>query len=242
MQDLISDTLAYLKDPLLPRQTLLGTAEEYAFFQVKVETKSESVAAKWVAPQKKEEKAAAPLTPPAPLPTPIAVEKAAPPPPSSTMKQLLQKVAPAIKLTDQVPDDAEAKRIASGWKEKIADADVVFLACDSDAETLEFLKGLAKAVDQHLAKSKIIMAEKLEKEKRWDLFLEKNAFKLIIASAGVQSLPELMRFYKSYPSTGQLFLDQVPLLVLSPALTYRETDKKASLWKTLCQTLSLKSS
>lgn len=213
MQDLIRDTLAYLKDPLMPKQTLLGTAEEYAFFQVKVEPKTESVATKWVPPvQKKEEKPAAQSPPPAP----VAVEKPAPPPapaPTSTMKQLLQKVAPAIKLTDHVPDDAEAKRIASAWK-----AEVVLLACDSDAETLEFLKGLAKAIDQRLAKAKILKAEKLS--------LEKNPYKLIIASAGVEKFSELMQLHKSHP-----------FVILSPAQAYQDADKKASLWKTLCQIL-----
>ncbi len=216
MQDLIKDTLAYLKDPLLPKQTFLGTAEEHAFFKVKLESKPESATAKWVSPvQKKEEKVPAP--PPAPPPMQAAVEKPAAPP-SSTMKQLLQKVAPAIKLTDHVPDDAEAKRIASAWKEKAPDAEVLLLACDSDGETLEFLKGLARAIDQHLAKAKILKAEKV--------VLEKDAYKLIIASAGVQQFPELMRFYKSYP-----------FVILSPAQAYQDTDEKASLWKTLCRLL-----
>ena len=155
----------------------------------------------------------------------------------SPIKKMLQKIAPNLKLIDQIPDDGEAKRIASGWKEKIADAEVVLLVCDTRAETLEFLKGLAKAIDQHLGKTKILMAERLEREKRWEIFFDKNSFRLLIASDGIQTLPELMRFYKSVPAHAQLFLATTPLLALSPFSVYKSLEHKALLWKTLCQML-----
>ena len=159
------------------------------------------------------------------------------PPAHSPIKRMLERIAPNMKLTDQIPDDSKAKRIANGWKEKIADAEVLLLACDSHAETLAFLKGLAKAIDQQLAKGKILMAERLEREKRWDLFLDKNAFRLIIASDGMQKLPELMRF-ASLPAKAQFFLNKMPLLILSPLAMYKSLEHKALLWKTLCQMLT----
>jgi hypothetical protein len=136
---------------------------------------------------------------------------------------------------DEVPDDATAKRVANSWKEKISDADVILLACERDAETLEFLKSLGKAIDQNLAKAKILPAEKMEAENRWDLFLQKNQFRLIIASDGMRGMPRLMRFYRETPATAEYFLDKTPLLPLSSASLYKSIEHKALLWKTLCR-------
>jgi hypothetical protein len=217
--DLVRDTLTFLKDPLFAKHSMLASPEEVQFFKKKPE------APVVIAPKPPEK---------IPIPPPRAVQ---PPQDLSPLKKTLQRIAPSMKMVDQVPEDAEAKRIASAWKEKIVDAQVVFLVCNIDAETLEFLKGLAKAVDHHLAKTKILMAERLEKEKRWDLFLEKNAFRLIIASEGIQQWPELMRFYRAMPASNQLFLDKTPLFVLSTAALYKSLEHKAHLWKTLCQLL-----
>ncbi len=203
---LIRDTLQHLKDPLQARQTLLASAEETVFFSVKKEKPME----------KKQD-------PPKPAP------------PAPQIKQILQKAIPGVKIVEQVPDDSEAKRIAESWKEKVNDAETVLLLCETDADTVEFSKGLAKAIDQHLAKIKILAADRLEKEKRWDVFLSKNSLRLIIATEGVQKLPELMRFYKQ--NNSQLFLDKTPLLVLSPSSIYKLIEHKAQLWKTLCQML-----
>jgi hypothetical protein len=247
--NLVRDTLAYLKDPLSPRQSILTTAENYAFFQ-KDEVKEPTIIQKqenrFPQPQQRttftekaaaQPKPAAHNTPSSSKPVqPIAADNAMDST-QSPIKKTLQRIAPNLKLIDQIPDDEQAKRIASAWKEKISDAEVILLVCDSNADTLEFLKGLAKAIDQHLAKVKILMAERLEREKRWDLFLDKNSFRLIIASDGMQKLPELMRFYKSVPASAQFFLDKTPLLVLSSSTVYKSLEHKALLWKTLCQLL-----
>lgn len=210
LRDLIRDTLQHLQDPLRAKQPLLASAEERSFFQ-----------------QKKVE--------PPPMVNTIVKPQPAPPPKQdpSPMKKMLQKAAPAVKIIEQVPDDTEAKRIAEGWKEKVTDAEVVLLLCDTASDTVDFLKGLAKGVDQHLAKTKILTAERLEREKRWDIFLNKNAFRLIIASDGMQKLPELMRFYNS--ETG--CLGKIPVVALSSAAIYKVLEQKALLWKTLCQML-----
>jgi hypothetical protein len=211
LRDLIRDTLHHLQDPLRAKQPLLASSEERSFFQ-----------------QKKGEPRMINQ------PAPIVVKSQAPPPPQqepSPMKKILQKAAPAVKIIEQVPDDTEAKRIAESWKEKVTDAEVVLLVCDTASETLDFLKGLAKGIDQHLAKTKILAGERLEREKRWDIFLNKNTFRLIIASEGMEKLPELMRFYK--PES----LGKFPLLTLSPASVYKALEHKALLWKTLCQML-----
>ena len=245
---LIRDTLAYLKDPLLPKQVIFANAEDCALFQRKPEVRRAPVPPPTLppAPPVYKEKIAVPIAPikpveKAPEPKVIAVKEEKPVVPTpenlSPIAKTLQRIAPHIKLTDQVPDDAEAKRVASAWKEKITDAEVVLIACDTQDDTLELLKGLAKAIDKNLAKSKVITADRLEREKRWDLFLQKNPLRLVIASDGMQKFPELMRHYKSTPANAQFFLDQTPLLPLSSASIYKSLEHKALLWKTLCQML-----
>ncbi len=236
LSDLIRDTLLFARDPLQPKQPFLTDAGTAAFFKKnRVEEKPTVIPKVGEKPVPPVVQKPQPRNPEPPKKQVPVVE--APAQDLSPIKKTLQNIAPSMKLVDQVPDDTQAKRIASAWKEKISDAEVVLLGCDSSADTLEFLKGLAKAIDQHLAKAKILMAERLEKEKRWDLFLEKNALKLIIASDGMQKLPELMRFYKAFPASAQFFLDKTPLFVLSPASIYKSVEHKALLWKTLCQIL-----
>lgn len=212
---LVRDTLQLLKDPLQTKQLVLASAEEVVFFY-----KKEKPVEIQVAPSSSKEQRPLSLPPD--------------PQPQSPIKQMLQKAAPGVKIVEQVPDDGEAKRIAESWREKVSDVDAVLLLCDTGEETVDFLKGLAKAVDQHLAKTKIIAAERLEREKRWDIFL-KNSFRFIIATEGSQKLPELMRFYKQ--NNGQMYLDKTPLLILSSASVYKSLEHKAQLWKTLCQML-----
>jgi hypothetical protein len=165
-----------------------------------------------------------------------APKKAAESDSSDQIRKTLQMIAPGIRLTEEVPDDGEAKKIAGAYRDTIPDTEVVLLACLQDVDTLEFLKTLSKAVDQHLGKAKILSAEKIEQENRWDLFLQKNTFKLIIASEGMQQLPWLMQFYRSLPGTHP-FLDKTPLLPLSSSVLYKSIEHKALLWKTLCQML-----
>ena len=235
LSNLIRDTLLFARDPLGSKQPILTSAETAAFFKknrVEEPTVIPKVVQKPVPPVVQKPQPRNPDPPKKQVPV---VE--APVQDLSPIKKTLQNIAPSLKFVEQVPDDTQAKRIASAWREKIPDAEVVLLGCDSSLDTLEFLKGLAKAIDHHLAKAKILMAERLERERRWDLFLEKNAFRLIIASDGLQKLPELMRFYKAFPASGQFFLDKIPLFVLSPAAIYKSVEHKALLWKTLCQIL-----
>ena len=257
---LIRDTLAYLKDPLLPKHSPLAAKEECAFLQRKnlvtlekvKDSHSQLVKGSLASSDSGSKNCVT-------LPSPTVVSRVhletavrdgkvaqdtdgltqnldsqclhASASAETQIKKMLQRIAPMIQLTDQIPDDAKAKRVSNAWKERIPDAEVVLFACDSENHTLDLLKALAKAIDQHLAKPKILMAEKFEKEKRWDLFLEKTPLRLIIATAGIEKFPDLMRFYKG--ST----LNETPLLVLSPASVYKSLEQKALLWKTLCQML-----
>jgi hypothetical protein len=265
LPQLIGDTLNYLKDPLLQKHTLFATQEEELFFQkttsrssientkpalpstqsppysrlsaskypLPKQTRTENVNK---AEQQVKETSTGEDKPPLPHAAPIAKESN-PPSEDAAIKKTLLRAAPSLRLVDQIPDDAPARRVANSWKEKILDAEVVLLACQTDRETLEFLKSLGKAIDKNLAKAKILPAETLEKENRWELFLQRNQLRLIVASEGAQKLPQLMRFYRELPATSQYYLDKTPLLPLSSASAYKALEQKALLWKSLCQML-----
>ena len=155
-KQLIRDTLVFLRDPLLPKQTFFTSAEEHAFFRVKtslaaVQPKKAAsmppplpppVPRPFVAqPQKKEEPVAAAQEPKPQIKAqnPVKTEG------SEQIKSTLLRMASHIKLVDEVPDDANAKKIASGWKEKIPEIEVVLLACETDADTLELLKSFGES-------------------------------------------------------------------------------------------------
>ena len=261
---LIRDTLAYLKDPLLPKQTLFATTKECALLQSKQTVRNrvpiqpqlpsdQSLCKPLPSPSKefKQESKEKKITPieqkNSSCPADFSAAESLSHPSKETqarlkeetvvesqpqIKKLLQRIAPAMKLTDQIPDDEKAKRISNAWKERIPDAEVVLFACDAETDTLDLLKALAKAIDQNLAKSKILMAEKFEREKRWDSFLETNPLRLIIATSRIDKFPALMRVHKALPASGR-----TPLLVLSPTSVYKSLEQKALLWKTLCQML-----
>jgi hypothetical protein len=256
LRDLVRDTLLYMKNSPLEKESIFAYPEDFAFFQknkelIKIDEVETEDTARELSHQPERQnllqksakrgKDHAKIADPEQVKSKTEVHKAATQNLSlqeySQFQTTLQKIAPSLKLTDHIPDDREAKRISSAWKEKIADVEVVLLICDSHDNTLEFLKGVAKAIDQHLAKTKILMAERLEREKRWDLFLKKNTLRLIIASDAIQKLPELMRFFKSVPAQAQFFLDKTPLLILSAASMYKSSEHKAALWKMLCQML-----
>lgn len=237
LRQLVSDTQLYLKDPLRPKGSLLATEEESLLLE-QVKLVPREMPPKPVYPPPKRvftepiiQKTAEVIAPPAIKPVTLPQED------SVQIKETLSKLIPGMRFVDQIPDDSEGKKIGSSWKEKITDADVILLACKQDTETIEFLKVLAKAINTHLAKAKIIPAERLEKEGVWDIFLKKNTFRLIVASEGLEQLKGLMSFYRGSPTQNAHFLDQTPLLPLLSASVYKQLDKKAEAWKTLCQIL-----
>ncbi len=155
--------------------------------------------------------------------------------PPEEIAKTLQKIAPSLLISDQVPDDQNAKKIASGWKEKLIDIDVVLLALNNLPDTIELMKNLAKAIQKDLGPVKLISGNRLEQEKRWDLFFQINSFRLIIASDGMEHYPGLLKHYKALPTHQAAFLAHIPLIILEPASVYRSSlDQKAGLWKNLC--------
>lgn len=162
-------------------------------------------------------------------------------PPSEEMLHLLKKIAPALATSEQVPDDQTAKRISSAWKEKLTDANVLLIVLNPLPDTLELMKNLAKAVQKEFGSVKLMTGDRLEQEKRWDLFFQQNTFQLIIASAGIENYPGLLMHYRALPAQQAVFLGNIPLITLEAASVYKNSgEKKLELWRELQNLLSRK--
>lgn len=155
---------------------------------------------------------------------------------TNDIKNFLQRHS--IHLSEHIPDDAQAVRIMSAYKEYIGNVDVVIFACDADAETLLLIKNLSKSIDQKLAPIKILRPDRLEREQRWGLFIAKNPIKLIIATSEFSKLKAAMRHYTHSDDKSYGFLEGIPLIILSSCAVYTESPKEKSiLWNQICTLL-----
>lgn len=160
--------------------------------------------------------------------------------PFDHIRKLIEKVHPHLTLTNQIPDDAIARKKAEIWKEQEGSAaQIAILYFGESPQDLEFLKKLAKALHTSFSPTKLIDAKRLSEEKKWDTFLKEGKFKLILSpEKGLQNSFELMRLYTEIPKTGHRFLGKTPLLLLSASDHYlKNPHLKRTLWSTLCQIL-----
>lgn len=212
MQDLIKETLAYIKQEFDAHDTLLVSPEDFKSFQVKKTAPAEKPKAVVLEPSIK----------------PIADDM-------EEMRKIMAKAAPQIKLQNTIPDDADAKKIANMWQEHLKSLEVAIFAFGETGKNLEFLHNVAKAIDALIAPAKVINAARFEKEKKWVLFFEAHPLKLILAPDVKQwKSTDLVAFYKENPSTSKSLLGQSPLLFLQPIETYLKNPKeKRMLWKAI---------
>lgn len=150
-----------------------------------------------------------------------------------SIRSILKKIAPNMKLIDTILDDLKAQKAANAWNEQ---TEVIIITGVSSNEELLFLKDLARAIHDRLSTTKLISGIKLEKENLWGSFFDKNNFKLIVTTQASQKYTKLMLYHKQ--EKNQHFLAKIPLLILDPLEMYKQPDQKTALWKSLCQTLT----
>ncbi|MEK7340290.1 MAG: hypothetical protein WBD50_05810 [Candidatus Rhabdochlamydia sp.] len=150
-----------------------------------------------------------------------------------SIRSMIQKIAPNMKLCDTILDDFKAQKAANAWNEQM---EVVIITGPASNEELLFLKDLARAIHDRLSVTKLISGTKLEKEKSWESFFKKNSLKLIVITQAVQQYTTLMQCYTQ--EKNQHFLATVPLIILKTLETYTQPDQKTALWKSLCQILT----
>ncbi len=168
-----------------------------------------------------------------PLEAPL-VEKA------EALRELLTKIAPDFALRETPPDDTGAQRIRNHWKEETQAAAVVLLSFGETEKELLFYKNIAQAINQSLMPAKLVDGRRLEKEKKWDSFLESSQLKWILVSQDqLKKGMDLLRHYRENPATSEKFLGQASLLLIAPPATYfKQPGLKRTLWETLCTRLS----
>jgi hypothetical protein len=210
--DLIQQTTCLLKEN--PCSMSRVSAEDYGFFNPSTPKQSTISETK---PQVQQVKAK-------PLEKPLV--KQLPLDRWPSIRSILKKIAPNMKLLDTIPDDFKAQKAANAWNEQ---TEVIIITGPSSNEELLFLKDLARAIHDRLSITKLISGTKLEKENLWKSFFEKNNFKLVIITEASQKYTELMLYHK---------LAITPFLFLKSLETYKQPDQKTALWKSLCQTLT----
>jgi len=236
---LLRDTLAYLKEQKTP---CFASKEEALLLQIeKTATRPFHAREPIIKPPSRPK--------PAAITTALQKKESTPPPaekqqikqvpPPSKIRSILQQIAPSLLLKEAPPEDREATQRAHAYKEG---GMILLLACDTDEETLTLLKNLSKSLRQQLAPVKIIAAEKIESEKRWELFLTESHARLLIASHGLTRFAEAKSFY-TQDASNHCFLKKTPLILLETPPFYANNPKeKILLWKRLCRFLNLRPS
>lgn len=184
--------------------------------------------------------AAPPLPPPpkAVEPPPKPVEISKPQPVSfSSLRSLVSIIAPELRLIDEIPSDAIAKKLSERWKAKNQTAPLSILTYQEPPEQRALLEGIAQALDVYFGPTKLVSAESIEKAKQWDAFLSTEGLKMVIVcDYTLWQLPHLLHFYKETPAQGTRLLGQIPLFLLPDLSLYlKDALLKRSLWKALCQ-------
>ncbi|HEY5259188.1 MAG TPA: hypothetical protein VIJ46_00955 [Rhabdochlamydiaceae bacterium] len=244
-QKLVSDTARFLKENYAPGDSLL--------------VPSRAPAPPPPAPVQKKQTYIPPPKSEAPLAAQKKVEEAPPPQPlpvreplhlqpleapliekAEALRELLAKVAPDFALKETPPDDTGAQRIRNHWKEEMQAAAVVILSFGETEKELLFYKNIAQAINQSLLPAKLVDGRRLEKEKKWDSFLESSQLKWILISQDqLKKGMDLLRHFRENPATSEKFLGQASLLLIAPPAThFKQPGLKRTLWETLCTRLS----
>lgn len=158
----------------------------------------------------------------------------------AALRQILNHVAPEMRILNEMPSDEIARKIAERWKTKNQSAPISILSYQEPPEQKALLEQLTKALDVYFGPARIIQAETIEKEKQWGAFLETAGLKtILICDYALWQLNGLMHFYKETPAQGKRVLGSVPLFLLPDLSLYlKDPLLKRSLWKALCQKLS----
>lgn len=251
---LIRDLLVYLKEDF--DAPIYASLEDASYFRkTEIGRIPEKIASPPPLPphQKKEAMVQPPPPPPVvhretekAISNPIPTKKEEEPQPSpipadfSSLRELLQKIAPGFPILDTIPSDAVAKKISTRWKTKNQTVPISILSFQEPPAQRALLEQIAKALDVYFGPARLVQAESIEKEKQWETFLSVPELKLmIICDYSLWQMGHLMQFYKEIPAAATRTLGSVPLFLLPDLSLYlKDPLLKRSLWKALCQKLS----
>ncbi|PIS01529.1 MAG: hypothetical protein COT84_01785 [Chlamydiae bacterium CG10_big_fil_rev_8_21_14_0_10_35_9] len=156
------------------------------------------------------------------------------------VKMHVRKVLPEIPYIQDIPTDQQAKIIAENWKYHSQISPFIILYNSKNQKEKTFLENLAKALSVYFVPTKVIFANEIEKENRWEVILDPSVLKFIIAPDDqIWDLPHMMSHYSENPAKSLVFLDEVPLfLIPNLSMYFQDPTLKSSLWKAICQKVS----
>lgn len=176
---------------------------------------------------------------PPPLPEPPAIElpKRQPLPGFDDIRKILSQAFPDLSLLPDIPNDALARQRAERWKTQNQAAMISILTFHESEWQHQFLVNLTAAIDVIYGHARLIAADAIEKENKWETFLSAPELKVvIICDYALWQMPHLLQFYRENPNRMDRMLQKTPVMLL-PDLTLYQKDPllKRSLWKALCQ-------
>ena len=156
------------------------------------------------------------------------------------VKMHVRKVLPEIPYIQDIPTDQQAKIIAENWKYHSQISPFIILYNSKNQKEKTFLENLAKALSVYFVPTKVIFANEIEKENRWEVILDPSVLKFIIAPDDqIWDLPHMMSHYSENTAKSLVFLDEVPLfLIRNLSMYFQDPTLKSSLWKAICQKVS----
>jgi len=152
-----------------------------------------------------------------------------------TVRKILKEIDSELYLHESIPSDHKAKRIKEAWKEKRDTPAIPILF--QGQKYRSFVTKIAKAIDILYGSCRIV---EIEPTKKWDLFLESESLKLIIApDTMIFGTKELLPFYQENPQQKTRKLGKVPLLLLPDlSLYFKDPYLKRALWNVIKSALS----
>ncbi len=158
--------------------------------------------------------------------------------PQNDLKQLLKKIAPEMRIVDEIPSDETARKIVENWKGEEISEEVIILFFEETEEEMGVIRNLAHAINTRLKPARVIDGRKMEKEDKWGVVFSSPKLRLILSSPTLTFYPLLMQHYKELKETGKIFLNTTPLYILDSMSSYlKNPTLKISLWQKLSMLL-----
>ena len=154
------------------------------------------------------------------------------------LRDAVHKTFPSFVIKKTIPDDRLAYLRENEWKEEGLQVEVVLLSFHESVESDLFLQNIAQAISSYFSSAQVIDAQQWGKQKKWDLFFEKNQAKLVLSSPQLLKQAFLLPYYKEIPSTTERFFGSIRLHMLSSLDSYfKNPSQKKDLWQALCAIL-----
>jgi hypothetical protein len=209
---LVRDFIACLKEDFLPGDRLFCDQKQKELFRVRKHIAKSMLA---LPPQKiiPEKKEAAPknqhFIEKEVEKSPVALDH------FGEIKKTLLKRFPHFELSETLPDDAIAVKLAMRYRLLKEITPVILIRFSKETETQKLYLSLASAISKQLMPAKVFFADEISE--LWDHFFANKNIKLIISERNVKA--------------------NAKCLTLQPASAYLDPEQKRLLWKEICQSL-----